>query len=185
MSYISLLFVSFSLAMDAFAVSISAGITFRKVVFRQAFLLACTFWVFQAVMPFLWWLGWYLVHDFIEIWSSWIAFFLLAWIGWNMIREALLENEDEIQDYFSFKSLFFLGIATSIDALAVGIGFALLPMHIGIAIAMIWIITFLFCFAWVYIGARFWHIFEKKAEILWGVLLIGIGSKILIEHLFF
>ncbi len=185
MSYFSLLLISFSLAMDAFAVSISAGITFRKVLFRQAFLLACTFWVFQAIMPFLWWLGWYLVHDLIELWSSWIAFFLLAWIGWNMIREAHSENEDERQDYLSLKSLFLLGIATSIDALAVGIGFALLPIHIGIAVLMIGIITFFLCFIWVYIGARFWHVFEKKAEILGGVLLIGLGVKILVEYLFF
>lgn len=185
MSLISLLLISFSLAMDAFAVSVSAGFTIRKVRVKQALLLAFTFGIFQAMMPLIGWMGGYSIRSYIEPIDHWIAFILLGFIGVNMIREALSDDEDTKRDYLSFRSLMTLGVATSIDALAVGISLALLPVDILTAVYTIWSITFILCLLWVYIGARFGHIFEKKAEIAGGIILILIGSKILTEHLFF
>ncbi len=184
MTLFSLLLISISLSMDAFAVSVSAGCTFRKVVFRQAFLLALTFGVFQAMMPLIGWFAGSAVHDIIEVWSSWIAFILLGGIGINMIREALSDEEEGKRDYLSFMALLTLWVATSIDALAVGVSFALLPVDIIFAITIIGLVTFPLCLAWVYIGARFGHIFEKKAEIVGGIILIVMGMKIIGEHLF-
>lgn len=182
MSYFSLLLISISLAMDAFAVSVSAGFTVKWVRFFQAIFLAATFGIFQAVMPLIGWAGWYSIRGLIEPVDHWIAFILLSGLGARMINEALQDDEEEKRDYFSFKSLLTLGIATSIDALAIGVSFALLPINILMAISMIGIITTVLCLAGVYIGARFWHIFEKKAEIAGGLILIAIGTKILLEH---
>lgn len=172
--------------MDAFAVSIAAGFARRNVLVRQAFLLACTFWWFQALMPLIGWLWWQSIRDIIEPIDHWVAFFLLSILGANMIRESLSHETDseEKRDYFGWKSLWVLGIATSIDALIIGISLALLPVDIWNMIWLIGGVTFVFCFAWVYIGARFGHIFEKKAEIVGWLILIGMGIKILLEHLF-
>ncbi len=183
MSSISLLFVSFSLAMDAFAVSLSAGFSAKKIHFRQALFLALTFGIFQAVMPLIGWLWWLSIQSWIEPIDHWIAFFLLGGIGINMIKEAFSGDEEEKRDYFSFRSLMTLGIATSIDALAIGISFALLPVDIVLAIGLIGIVTAILCLLWVYIWKKFGHIFWSKAEIIGGIILMGIGTKILIEHI--
>lgn len=185
MSLLSILLISFSLAMDAFAVSVSAGLSSRKASIFSVVLLAGTFGIFQAVMPLIGWVWGYSIREYIEPIDHWIAFLLLGFIGINMIREALQGDDEEKKEYFSFRSLMTLGLATSIDALAVGISLAIIPVNILIAVCIIWGITFLLCFGWVYVGMRFGHIFEKKAEILWGIILLLIGSKILAEHLFF
>lgn len=182
MSYLSLLLISISLAMDAFAVSVSAGFTLRKVLFKQALILAATFGVFQAIMPLIGWIGWLSIRSFIEPIDHWVAFILLAGLGSRMIYEALQDEDEEKRDYLSIKSLLTLGLATSIDALAVGISLALLPVNILMAVSMIGIVTAVICLAGVYLWARFWHIFEKKAEIAGGLILIAIGTKILLEH---
>lgn len=182
MSLFSLLLISISLAMDAFAVSVSAGFTLRKVLFRQALLLAATFGVFQAIMPLIGWIGWLSIRWLIEPIDHWVAFILLGGLGIRMMYEALQDDEDEKRDYLSTRSLLTLWVATSIDALAIGISFALVPVNILMAVSMIGIVTAVMCFMGVYIGARFWHIFEKKAEIVGGLILIVIGAKILLEH---
>lgn len=185
MSFLSIFFISISLAMDAFAVSISAGLSQKRVLLRQAFVLALCFWVYQAVMPLIGWVGWVSVREYIEPIDHWIAFVLLGALGVKMIYEALSDDEESVRDYFSLRSLMILGFATSIDALAVGISLALMPVDILHAVYMIGWVTFVLCFFGVYIGKRFGHIFEKKAEILGWLILIAIGTKILIEHLFF
>ncbi len=184
MSFFSLLLIAFSLAMDAFAVSISAGFSSKKIHLRSVLLLALTFWVFQAIMPLIGW-GWGLsIHGWIEPVDHWIAFLLLGGIGVNMIREAFSADDEEKKDYFSLHSLMTLGVATSIDALAVGISFSLIPVDITLAVVLIGLITFLLCFIWVYIGKKFGHTLWNKAEIIGGLILIGIGTKILTEHIF-
>ena len=183
MSPISLLLIAFSLAMDAFAVSLSAGFSSKNIYFRKAFFLALTFGVFQAIMPLIGWIWGLSIRDWIEPVDHWIAFLLLGGIGVNMIREAFSPDEEEKRDYFSFRSLMTLGLATSIDALAVGISLALLPVNISLAVGLIGIVTGVFCFLGVYIGKRFGHILWNKAEIIGGLILIGIGTKILIEHI--
>ncbi len=182
MSLFTLILISISLAMDAFAVSISAGLSQKKIQLKQAILLASVFGIFQAVMPLVWWAGWLSLEWYIYSIGDWIAAFLLFILGGKMIYEWVAENEEEKRDYFSFGSLMTLGIATSIDALAVGVSFALLPVNILWAIGLIWGITFCICLMWVLLGTKFGHIFDKKAEILWGMILIIIASKILLEH---
>lgn len=109
-------------------------------------------------MPLIGWLGGLSIRDWIEPVDHWIAFFLLGGIGANMIREAFSTDEEQKRDYFSFRSLMTLGLATSIDALAVGISLALLPVNISLAVGLIGIVTGVFCFFGVYIGKRFGHI---------------------------
>ena len=146
MSFFSLLLIAFSLAMDAFAVSVSAGFFFRRVFFRQAFLLAVTFGIFQAVMPLLGWIGGSLLYDLIARYSRWIAFLLLSFIGVNMIHEALSDKDEGKKEYLSLRSLILLGVATSIDALIVRISFALFPIDIYFAVSVIGFVTFVLCF---------------------------------------
>ena len=182
MSLFTIVLISISLAMDAFAVAVSAGLSQKKIHIKQAILLASVFGIFQAFMPLIWWAGWLSLEWYIQSISEWIASFILFILGGKMIYEALSGSGEEKRDYFSFVSLVSLGIATSIDALAVWVSFALLPVNILWAVGLIWGITFFICLAWVVLGAKFGHIFEKKAEILWGFILIGIASKILIEY---
>ncbi len=170
--------------MDAFAVSISAGFSSKKIHPRSVLLLALTFWLFQAIMPLIGWVGGLSIRDWIDPADHWIAFLLLGGIGVNMIKEAFSEDKEEKRDYFAFRSLMTLGLATSIDALAIGISLALLPVNIFLAIGLIGIVTWVFCFLGVYIGKRFGHILWNKAEIIGGVILIAIGTKILVEHIF-
>lgn len=185
MSYFTLFLIAFSLALDAFAVSISAGLTQKKVSYLKSLSLALTFGIFQAIMPVLGWLGWISVKWYIEAYDHWIAFLLLGAIGANMIHEALGEEDTKKRDYFRLSSLLTLGVATSIDALVIGISFALLPINIVESVMIIGLVTFLFCFTWVSLWRRFGHHFGQKAEIIGWIILILIGSKILIEHLFF
>ena len=187
MSLFSIFMIGIGLSMDAFAVSIARGMTMKKEdLLRYALTLGFFFGVFQAVMPLIgWWAGSYF-QEFIASIDHWIAFILLAAIGVNMIHEALGEDDgdsDDSGDHLDLKELLMLAIATSIDALAVGITFAFLQVNILPAVSLIGIITLVISFAGVHIGHQFGSRYEKKAEIAGGVILILIGLKILLEHL--
>lgn len=186
MSMISVFLIGIGLSMDAFAVSIAKGMTMKKQqVFPYALLLAFFFGSFQALMPFLgWWAGSYF-QELIAAFDHWIAFALLSFIGIHMIHEALHPTEDKkADDALSFKTILLLAIATSIDALAVGVSFAFLQVSILSSIALIGTTTFLLSFAAVYIGNRLGALLETYAGLFGGIILIIIGCKILIEHLF-
>ncbi len=187
MGFIELFLIGVGLAMDAFAVSICKGLNMRKMNYRQATVIALFFGGFQAFMPFLGWsLGRHFEHYIVSI-DHWIAFILLAIIGGNMIKEALGDEEDvecgDCHDQLDLKELLMLAIATSIDALAVGITFAFLRVSIVPAITIIGVTTFIISFAGVHIGHHFGSKYEKKAELAGGIILICIGLKILLEHL--
>ena len=180
MSLFSIFMIGIGLSMDAFAVSIARGMTMKKEdLLRYALTLGFFFGVFQAVMPLIgWWAGSYF-QEFIASIDHWIAFGLLAIIGGNMIRESLRGEES-----LTLKTILILAVATSIDALAVGISFAFLQVHIWTAITVIGVTTFVLSFIAVYLGNRLGDLLEKYAGILGGIILILIGTKILLEHLF-
>ena len=180
--------ISVGLAMDAFAVSICRGLKMRRINYRHALIIALFFGGFQALMPLV---GWFIAGRFasyIEKYDHFVAFGLLAFIGIKMIVEALREkdaSDDEKEiSHIDVKELLILSVATSIDALAVGITFALIPtVNIWLSIAEIGLVTFLLSALGVLIGHRFGARFKSKAEITGGVILIAIGVKILLEHL--
>ena len=187
MTLLEIFLIGIGLSMDAFAVAICKGLAMPdKVHKRSAFLIALYFGVFQAVMPALGWLLGSQFAHYVTRFAPWIAFVLLAWIGGNMIRESRAEEEEDEQPsdgQVKHKELLVLAVATSIDALAVGVTFAFLRVQIVPAVASIGAITFALSFAGVKIGNVFGDRFEKKAEICGGVILILIGAKILLEHL--
>lgn len=185
MNFLTLLSLAIALSMDAFSVSICKGLTTKKFSVKTAVL--CGFWFggFQALMPLI---GYFLGAQFESIITSidhWIAFGLLFLIGANMIREAFNEEKDENSSQNDVKTMFLLAVATSIDALAIGVTFAFLQVEIWTAILIIGITTFIFSFAGVAIGNFFGSKYSKPASIIGGVILIFIGIKILLEHLGF
>ena len=195
MDIISLLAISVALSMDAFSVSICKGLATKKFSLKTALLCGLWFGGFQALMPII---GYFLGAQFEHIITSfdhWIALGLLLVIGVNMIREALSEEEsaDNGQQPTAecscsntgFKTMLMMAIATSIDALAVGVSFAFLSVDLWKSVTVIGITTFLFSFAGVRIGNIFGSRYSKAAEITGGVILILLGCKILVEHLFF
>ena len=188
--YITLLLMGVGLAMDAFAVSICKGLAMKKVKWQHATVIGLFFGGFQALMPFLGWLLGSQFEQYITKIDHWIAFVLLGIIGGKMLYEAIKgEEEDECSccaehsEKINLKELFVLAIATSIDALAVGITFAFLKYPVAKAVTIIGVVTFVISLAGVYIGNFFGSRFKKKAEIAGGIILIGIGAKILLEHL--
>ena len=183
--FIEIFLIGVGLSMDAFAVSICKGLSMQKVKKRDVFIIALFFGGFQALMPFI---GWFLGRGFESYITSidhWIAFILLGLIGINMIKEALDDEIECVDDTLRIGDLIMLSIATSIDALAVGITFAFFKVSILSAISIIGIITFILCVIGVKIGNVFGEKYKSKAEIIGGIILILIGFKILIEHLFF
>lgn len=184
MDIVSLLVLSASLSMDAFAVSVSSGVSLREKLIPRALLMAAFFGAFQALMPLLGWLLGTLVSDMIRKIDHWIAFALLSYIGVSMIVEGVrCKGEEVTEDTFSIQKLFLLAIATSIDALAVGITFAFFHVNILLAALVIGSVTFAVCFVGVVLGRQVGKLLKKCAPILGGVALIGIGVKILLEHL--
>lgn len=179
--------VAVGLAMDAFAVSICKGLKMRKFNFKHSLIIAIFFGGFQALMPAVGYLLGKQFEQYIVSIDHWIAFVLLGFIGGKMIYESFKKDEDETHcgDRLDFKELTVMAIATSIDALAVGITFAFLPKQLGIgtAVAIIGVLTFVICMAGVFIGHKFGARFKNKAELAGGVVLILIGIKILLEHL--
>lgn len=171
--------------MDAFAVSVCKGLAMPKCTFKKAAIVGLWFGGFQALMPAI---GYVLGAQFQEAIASidhWIAFVLLALIGGNMIHEALDNDEEEADASLDVKTMFLLAVATSIDALAIGITFAFLKVNIIPAVCFIGIVTFIISFAGVKIGNVFGARYKNKAEIVGGVILILLGLKILLEHLGF
>ena len=186
MSIIEIALIGVGLAMDAFAVSICKGLAMRRMNYKKAIIIAAFFGVFQALMPAL---GYVLGTTFankIAAIDHWIAFILLALIGANMIKEALSSDDDECQDdSVRLGDLIMLSIATSIDALAVGITFAFFNVSLLLSVSMIGIITFIICVIGVKVGNVFGEKYKSKAELAGGLILIVMGAKILIDHLFF
>lgn len=184
MPLISILLIAFGLAMDAFAVSITSGITIKRVKVRQALLVATFFGIFQAVMPILgWWMGQW-AHQWISVVDYWVAFALLLFVGGHMILMALQPEEDEEKkNPLHLPTLFMLAVATSIDAFAIGISLSMLRVSIVQPVLIIGLVTFALSFAGIYFGRLFGHLNEKKMEVIGGLVLIGLGTKILIEHL--
>ena len=182
---IELLLIGVGLSMDAFAVAVCKGLAMRKVNKKQAVVIGLFFGGFQALMPAI---GYILGAQFQEAIASidhWIAFVLLALIGGNMIHEALDNDEEEADASLDVKTMFLLAVATSIDALAIGITFAFLKVNIIPAVCFIGIVTFIISFAGVKIGNVFGARYKNKAEIVGGIILILLGLKILLEHLGF
>lgn len=170
--------------MDAFAVSITSGAIIKNLKVDHAFKIAFFFGLFQAAMPVVGWMVGLEMRDFISEIDHWVAFALLSLIGCKMIYEARkMETIEKDFDPLGFYVLVGLSLATSIDALVVGLSFALLEISILTPILIIGLVTFVMSFAGVYIGDRVGHFFENKIEILGGLILIGIGLKILVEHL--
>lgn len=185
MGLIELFLIAVGLSMDAFAVSVCKGLAMPKCTFKKAAIVGLWFGGFQALMPAI---GYILGAQFQEAIASidhWIAFVLLALIGGNMIHEALDNDEEEADASLDVKTMFLLAVATSIDALAIGITFAFLKVNIISAVCFIGIVTFIISFAGVKIGNIFGARYKNKAEIVGGVILILLGLKILLEHLGF
>ena len=185
MGVIELLLLSIGLAMDAFAVSVCKGISMKKINCKKSCIIGLWFGGFQALMPTI---GYFLGSAFESLVTNidhWIAFILLGIIGGNMIKEAFCkEKEDEeSNDDISFKTMFVLAVATSIDALAIGITFAFLKCNIVFSVTCIGITTFLLSIIGVKIGNIFGARYEKKAQLVGGLILILLGIKILVEHL--
>lgn len=184
MGLIEIILIAVSLAMDAFAVSICKGLSMKKMDWKKAIIIGLYFGVFQAVMPVIGYLLGVGFEESIKFIDHWIAFVLLAFIGGNMVKEALSKDDDEeVDDKVDFKTMIVLAIATSIDALAVGVTFAFLNVNIVLSVSLIGIITFVISCIGVKIGNVFGDKYEKKAELAGGIVLILIGLKILLEHL--
>ena len=185
MGLTELFILAVGLSMDAFAVAVCKGLAMPKCTFKKAAIVGLWFGGFQALMPAI---GYVLGAQFQEAIASidhWIAFVLLALIGGNMIHEALDNDEEEADASLDVKTMFLLAVATSIDALAIGITFAFLKVNIIPAVCFIGIVTFIISFAGVKIGNVFGARYKNKAEIVGGIILILLGLKILLEHLGF
>ena len=183
MSFLELLLVAVGLSMDAFAVAVCRGLEMRRIDYRQALLIAVFFGGFQALMPVVGYLLGAGFERYISAFDHWIAFALLAFIGGKMIWEAVRGGEEEQPQELDLKMLLMMAVATSIDALAVGITFAFLRMDILSSALTIGATTFLISFGGVAAGNRFGARYKQKAEIVGGVVLVLIGVKILLEHL--
>lgn len=183
MGIIELILLSIGLGMDAFAVSVCKGISMKKMNWKKACIIGLYFGGFQAIMPVI---GYFFGSSFESIITNidhWIAFILLAIIGAKMIQEAFQKEEEEYNEDISVKTMIVLSIATSIDALAVGITFAFLKVNLLLAITLIGTITFILSVIGTKIGNRFGDKYKSKAELAGGIILIIIGLKILPEHI--
>lgn len=183
MEIIELILLSIGLGMDAFAVSVCKGISMKKMNWKKACIIGLYFGGFQAIMPVI---GYFFGSSFESIITNidhWIAFILLAIIGAKMIQEAFQKEEEEYNEDISVKTMIVLSIATSIDALAVGITFAFLKVNLLLAITLIGTITFILSVIGTKIGNKFGDKYKSKAELAGGIILIIIGLKILLEHI--
>ena len=190
MSILEILLLGIGLSMDAFAVSICKGLSTKKLQFKHYLIIGAWFGGFQALMPFIGYLLGAGFEKYINAVASWIAFVLLAFIGGKMIAEAVRPEDenveiDKMDPPLDVKEMFVLAVATSIDALAVGITFAFLNYPIGEAVTIIGLTTFCISIGGVYVGNFFGNRYKKKAELAGGIILVLIGVKILLEHLGF
>lgn len=182
MSFVELFLIAVGLSMDAFAVSVCKGLSVKKLSPKHALLAGVYFGGFQFLMPVIGYLLGFRFEHFITNIDHWIAFVLLAFIGGNMIKESFGKSE-ELNDDFSFKTMLLMAVATSIDALAVGITFAFLNVSIIPAAGLIGVTTFIIAAVGIYIGNVFGAKYKSKAELAGGIILVLIGLKILLEHL--
>ena len=182
MGLFELILIAVSLAMDAFAVSICKGLSMKKMNWKKALIIGAYFGIFQGIMPLI---GYFLGATFQSLVTQidhWVAFVLLLFVGLKMLKEAFSNDSENINDDVDFKTMIVLAIATSIDALAIGITFAFLQTNILLAVLAIGIITFAVCVIGVKIGNKFGDKYERKAETVGGLILIFMGIKI---HLIF
>ncbi len=183
MGFFEVVLIGVGLSMDAFAVSICKGLSTRKLSAKHALICGLWFGIFQALMPTIGYVLGVQFADKIESIDHWIAFILLALIGLNMIKEALEGEDEDLEPDFSFKAMLPLAVATSIDALAVGVTFAFLNVNIVSSVLIIGCTTFVISIVGVIIGHIFGTRYKARAEIVGGIILILIGLKILLEHL--
>jgi manganese efflux pump family protein len=185
MGWLSLLAVSCALAMDAFAVAIATGLSLNRMTRRHIFRLAFHFGLFQAMMPVLGWVAGRAVRQYIEAFDHWIAFGLLAFVGGNMIREAFQDEEvraKTTRDPTAGWDLVLLSVATSIDALAVGLSLAMLGASIVVPAIVIGLVAAAFTTSGMVLGRRIGSLWGRRVEVLGGLILLAIGVKIVIEH---
>ena len=187
MSIVELFLIGVGLSMDAFAVAVCQGLCMPQLNLRQGGVIALYFGGFQALMPLI---GWFLGSQFagyIQSFDHWVAFVLLALIGGNMVREALSPEEEEtscaVNSKLDHKKLFMMAVATSIDALAIGVAFAFMDVLILPAVSLIGCTTFCLSLVGVVVGNFFGSRYKKRAELTGGIILILLGVKILLEHL--
>ena len=187
MGFWELLLLAFGVSMDAFAVSVCKGLCTRKSALKTGLVCGAWFGGFQALMPLIGFFLGTLFAGYIEAFDHWVAFGLLAIIGFNLMKEAFEKSEcacDVEGNDLAFKTMFAMAVATSIDAMAVGISMAMAGnVNIYIAVALIGIVTFALSAVGVKIGNVFGCKFQKKAQLFGGLILIGLGAKILLEHL--
>lgn len=184
MGILAIFLVAIGLAMDAFSVAICKGLSMKKFETKKALIIGTYFGVFQGIMPIIGFLLGSSFSSIIERYDHWIAFSLLTLIGINMIRESFNKNEEyDTNDNVDFKSMIWLAIATSIDALTVGITFSFLNVNIWLASLIIAVITYILSIVGVMIGNEFGAKYQTKAQITGGAILILMGIKILVEHL--
>ncbi|MCQ2981791.1 MAG: manganese efflux pump MntP family protein [Treponemataceae bacterium] len=189
MGFIETFLIGVGLSMDAFAVAICKGLKMRKLNLKQALIIGLFFGGFQALMPLIGYLLGTSFSDLVSSFDHWIAFILLAFIGGKMAIESFKKDDDadtaenQLDPPLDYKELFIMAVATSIDALAVGISFAFLNMNIIPAITIIGITTFCLSIVGVWVGNKFGEKYKSKAELAGGIILVGIGIKILVEHL--
>jgi len=184
MTILELFILAVALAMDTFAVGICFGLSMPKVILRKAIIIGLYFGVFQAVMPLLGYLAASLFSEYIIAYDHWVAFVLLCFIGGKMIYSSFKKDESTTEEAsVTPKVMLPLAVATSIDALAVGVSFSFLKVNILLAVLIIGVITFIFSIIGVKIGNIFGEKFKSKAEFAGGLILILIGTKILLEHL--
>lgn len=186
-SIITLILLAVGLSMDAFAVSVCKGLAMKRITLKQMAIVGLWFGGFQALMPAAGYLLGNLFADLIRSVDHWVAFVLLLLIGGNMIRESLSKGEEEGSDAsLSFCTMLVMAVATSIDALAVGITLpTMVDTGLALSVTVIGCTTFLLSAIGVQIGAVFGDKFKSKAEFAGGAILVGLGIKILVEHLFF
>ena len=185
MGIAELFILAVGLSMDAFAVSICKGLSMKRLNWKKCGIVGLYFGVFQAAMPLIGYALGVRFQKYIAAVDHWLAFILLGIIGLNMIKEALGQKEECESDSLDVKTMLVLAVATSIDALVVGITFAFLRVDIVPAVSFIGIITFTLSCIGVKVGNVFGTRYKSKAELCGGIILIGMGLKILIEHLFF
>ena len=181
--FITLFVLAVGLSMDAFAVAVCKGLAMKKMSWKNAVIVGLWFGTFQALMPVI---GYFLGVSFADRIKSvdhWIAFVLLALIGGNMIREAFGKEEERASADLDVKTMFIMAVATSIDALAVGVTFAFLNQNMPLAVSLIGVTTFMLSMLGVKVGNLFGVKYKSKAEFIRGLILILLGAKILLEHL--
>lgn len=183
MSFLTLFLLAVGLSFDSFAVSVSSGLLKKEILFWQAVRIAFFLALFQALMPVVGWLGGVSIKNFMEPFDHWIAFILLSGIGVKMIVESFKNDEDKTVNPLDIKFIISISVATSIDALVVGISFALIEVNIVVAFLVIGAVTFVASMLGILCGKKSGGKLGKRMEILGGLILIAIGAKILIQHL--